>query len=860
MLTTWMSDGQYSPAACLIGSPVTVVQTSTRHPPSQFEDIISRHPPILESLLNQLPTSSILTLYHVSPYLKSFLSCYPIAWSHMSFRAMRPGRVVSRQTSPASDATGDLTTPQSKPFALDQLLVSVIVPFGTRLKSLDLDQTAVSGSALFSVVLPERREILEHLSVRGCKRVSLKYHIMPYLTLFSLQVFNWKPPPGVGGMGRVSRANRDHSALKSLYTFRCRHHRRRPYTPTSLSRQDSDAEPTHELIKICRKLGIWTDTTWCPTPAGRCLRRGEFSLGRSAPDARTEVWVVFDRLWRSDNRLGQGPSEGHHRHGEPVRLDGRLWEISEFGHDGEALAAPDRSEGKILPTHLRQSHTIFVDNVKCHICNAQIYERCEHCSVRMHCMGCRKTLCANCAFARPLPTSEGIKDNEEPFWWAPGQTRSPNLLMQEQLPTMNNMASFVPPPLKLQSCCMKPVFSNGGGVTFVGPGMTASVTSHLRTAPLPMGQGYEDPEFARIRRKPPVGTMKATLETACLCNLDKGPLQTLDWILRGPGNNDENPCPRNLCQECFSTSQWASVCVVCRERFCFAHDLRGLRMRVCGLKDLNVEKELAQRQEKREEFIAECLRLCETSEGGFKVADAVKLGKQEIIPQGSVSAFQKICETYHTWQDVLRRSSMVFFLEHVRILVTTSDESRGPLPLIDMLRWPKEISSELCNEIQKLLPLKQPRKGTSPGADEALDSTCPSSEQDSQSKHTSKLSGTKSPYLWQGCSKLMCPRWRSIGDSRPPCSPVIKQCTVCGVDVCPTCTTANLPCNCRYCEKHYMCPRCFPLLYHRCTKAAEEKVRKEKAIKQAMDTAIAEKSLEQAGEFLSMSFGELGQA
>ena len=114
-----------------------------------------------------------------------------------------------------------------------------------------------------------------------------------------------------------------------------------------------------------------------------------------------EVWVPFDRLWRSSNRIG--PVDGAGVLGDQ---DGRLWEISETGQDGEPLGTESgifKGEGKHVPAHLRQSHRMFVEEVKCAQCNDAILERCESCSVRMHCMGCRKTLCASCAFNRPIP-------------------------------------------------------------------------------------------------------------------------------------------------------------------------------------------------------------------------------------------------------------------------------------------------------------------------------------------------------------------------------------------------------------------------------------------------------------------------
>lgn len=229
-------------------SVANITEHSSQDEISVFESILARHPPIFESLLLHLPTSSILYLHQTSRFLRSFLQNYPLAWNYLSFRATSPGRIFSRQTSPASDASGETIAVQSKPYSLDQLLTNVVRPFGTRITSLTLDHTAVTGTPLMHLLFL-RRETLAHLSVRGCKQVSLKYHIVPTLNIFLLESSN-----------RCTQ--RQHLALKSLYVYRCRHHRRRPYTVASLARRDSDAQPTHETIKVCHILGIFTDTGW----------------------------------------------------------------------------------------------------------------------------------------------------------------------------------------------------------------------------------------------------------------------------------------------------------------------------------------------------------------------------------------------------------------------------------------------------------------------------------------------------------------------------------------------------------------------------------------------------------------------
>ena len=551
---------------------------------STFERVMSTHAPIFESFLLQAPTDTIFQLYHTSRYLRDFLRSYPTAWQYLSFRLPQPGTTV--QVRPTNPATQQSVPRQSRPYALDQLLLQVVVPFSPSLRSLDLDNTAVSGQNLTSTVLNMRRETLEHLSVRGCKNVSLKYHIIPYLMMFGLQYDAERASPGYSPPFK-------RLALKSLYTYRCRHHRRRPYLTSSLLRRDSDSEPTHELVKLCHKLGIWTDTAWCTTPAGRCYRRKGYVAMR-APQGTPEVWVVFDRLWRSRNCIGpSSDSLGEQRH------DGRLWEQDETGNSGEALGTVGgvRGEGKTVPTHLRRSHRAFVEHVKCDACGEDIHERCEQCSILMHCVGCRKTLCYSCAFDRPYQRPRRTSDEPtESFWWAPGATITP-CLMQEpnQNPSpanANNNPNAPPPPptyptLKFHWCCTEPVFTGGGGISL---GAVTREVDRVRAVPLPRKQGWEDPEFASNEWSKSFPKYAYGDPKRPDYSLEEGHAEMMRWLL-GPPDYEPSGYPRNLCQDCFESPQWKVHCKSCSRPLCMEHDLRGLRLGICGYRDLHAEKD-----------------------------------------------------------------------------------------------------------------------------------------------------------------------------------------------------------------------------------------------------------------------------
>lgn len=791
---------------------------------SKFEQILSTHPPVFESLLLQLPTSSILDLYHTSNYLRSLLQGYPTAWNHLSFRSFSPGRLASRQASPASDSSGESSAVQSKPYALDQLLMAIVLPFGTRLISLELDHTAVAGNTLTSIVLHSRRETLQHLSVRGCKQVSLKYNIMPFLTLFSLQ----KSASEIQSSGPVPGL-----ALRSLYTFRCRHHRRRPYTPASLLRKDSDSVHTHEFIKICYALGIWTDTAWCPTPGGRCLKRKDYSIGRGTPDARTEVWVVYDRLWRSGNRIGPAI---HSEVATSRSTKGQLWEDAESGYNGEPLGCEPQQghgEGKTRTTHLRQSHRKFIENIICQDCKAQIPERCEHCSIRMHCMGCRKTLCKDCAFSRPLPPAQtprssdsdseyGTKTPEELYWWAPGQMRNPNLMMQEFVPSTSAENSNIPnstvtPALKMQWCCLKPMFSNGGSITFVGPGMTGAAVNHVHTAPLPPGQGYEDAELSRLRQNDKESESGIECPVLPGCSPRLRHYQMLHWLLYGMGREDQNPCPRSLCHDCWQTPGWRAACQSCKEPFCFAHDLRGLSMRICGYKDLSTEKSFL------EEY-SNFKKVLEASERSTVALNTAR-EKTKCTIREYLNVLSKMPELSHSFKE-----KYAHLLESSPRAGSSKSVSSPEVLLSEAATELKETSYE--GELLSMLDLMMVTPISNIG-DESTE-----------------------PHLkasWLGCRSFLCPKYRTIGDHRPRCTAVAQQCTLCEVHVCPDCLAQHSRCDCAYCKDHYSCPNCVKTLGSLCKKAEEEEELRRKIKLEEEQHAKWEHQLKEANEMAELA-------
>ncbi|KAF8471778.1 hypothetical protein BDZ91DRAFT_846403 [Kalaharituber pfeilii] len=308
---------------------------------SPFELLLTIYTPILESLSNYLNTYEKLRLTHVSPHLRRLCHSYPSFWAHPDFH------LVVREGG-GYDSYGI-----GKVYNLDALLS--ILPLEGRLVSLNVDWTAITGHYLFKVV-DKCAATLQHLSVRGCRKVSIKHHIVPHFVhqhLIEPYTISSRPElAGTGSGGWGTKTERPHRALKSLHAWKARGVRRKAFL---IDRKEADGdEPTRYLTTLAAALDIFVDVGLCSTPKLRCPRRREITRR-----GREKYCVPFDRRWRETNTA-----------------------VTE-----------------LVPSLLKRGLGRDFD---CDGCGEPIGERCEACAVAMHCSNCAKTLCHSCSWTVPF--------------------------------------------------------------------------------------------------------------------------------------------------------------------------------------------------------------------------------------------------------------------------------------------------------------------------------------------------------------------------------------------------------------------------------------------------------------------------
>jgi hypothetical protein len=297
---------------------------------SSLELLLFIYNPILECLVSHLPTIDKISFTQTSRTLRYLLYNYSPFFAHLDFRL----RVV--------ETANHDEYPLGTVYNLDRLLQSL--PIDGRIVSLTLDWTAVSGSFLFSKILDRCQNTLEHLSVRGCRKVSIKHHIVPHFVYQS----------SISPLGDHANAQ-TRPALKSLYVYKARGVRRKPFL---IDRKPADGdEPSRYLTTLAAQLGIWLDLALCPTPKLRCPRRREI-LRRG----KENFCVPFDR------RRSMPSETSHPLSGFQERQLRRAWEEL-------------------------QSQII-----SCWNCDEPIPDRCEACVHQMTCSHCARPLCHNCSY------------------------------------------------------------------------------------------------------------------------------------------------------------------------------------------------------------------------------------------------------------------------------------------------------------------------------------------------------------------------------------------------------------------------------------------------------------------------------
>ena len=476
-----------------------------------------------------------------------------------------------------------------------------------------------------------------------------------------------------------------------------------------------------------------------------------------------------------------------------------------------------------MPAHSRQSHKTFVENVSCAQCNEEILERCESCSVRMHCMGCRKTLCASCAFNKPIPrkraktqhftnlyfgpgstvastinqvstgsnislqdqTSNAQLQQDDRFWWAPGATRSPNLMNEasqededsdsEDGGNLNHGLPLQPtnrdpPRLNMHWCCLEPIFSGGGGIAVLGTGLGGRGADKIRAAPLPRTKQFEDPDFSNQLR--PVDYIRELKNNGLYEYVLGEDVDLLSYLKQPSLELQAQTCPRGLCQDCYRSFRWKVTCRTCKNPICKEHDFRGLKFRKCGYRDMLTEREHVRAHTDPPRLVIPEFNPNRNIQQPSAGPPPFSQSSSSLVPQHEIGDQPHISQSQILVPLVPPTSVEMSATNSVASHTSNSDpfSNVAPMPFIPVSSSrPRSLSASGVRSRNVTFTSNSPRVGVVPNS---IANPLP----------LHRMAGMTRQ--WEGCGAYFCQYPRPVGDNRPQCPTILKECTECAVLVC----------------------------------------------------------------------------
>jgi len=445
-------------------------------------------------------------------------------------------------------------------------------------------------------------------------------------------------------------------------------------------------------------------------------------------------------------------------------------------------------------------------------------------------MGCRKTLCASCAFNRPLKKKKRVsvgtddgsieagmtrrkkKDQFNRYWWAPGANRSPNIMTdasedpdsddEARVPTRVNNNQQHPGPLKIKMywCCLEPLFSGGGGVAFVGPGLGGHGSERIRAVPLQQKKEYLDPDFHMDLLNCPDENFQK-FDDRLSSNVD-----ILPYLQQSNLDLQAKTCPRCLCSSCHTSFRWKVDCRACKRPICKEHDFRALKVRKCGYRDLPDEREYVRNPPKRAREEAS-----KDEDNWPRELDIPEFRLMKLRePSGSNSFGDEERRTRQSdTADSQEWSDAGSLGEGPSTRDPSSTPRATPTPYADRSssvasRGPgvaeEEVSTrlfftniDLAERAKIVAKSRPPVRGRSLSMSEVVNgkgkgkakAAVPQQHQlpVPMERRLLPCHGNH-PVQWKGCGSYFCQGSRSVGDTRPRCFATGKECAECGVFVC----------------------------------------------------------------------------
>ncbi len=246
----------------------------------------------------------------------------------------------------------------------------------------------------------------------------------------------------------------------------------------------------------------------------------------------------------------------------------------------------------------------------------------------------------------------------------------------------------------------------------------------------------------------------------------------LSYLKQDTLDLQQQTCPRGLCHDCYRSFRWKVSCRACKSPICKEHDFRALKVRKCGYRDLHTERE--------------------------HVRSHNDVPQRLVIPDFNPNK--------STGQDPERTPTASSHNDLYSTADNESESSETPMSQSQILVTPSTLSSvEMSattsfNSISTSEPFSlatslsyipvsssRPRSFSASGVRSRNSGSWSNSPRAPPSSITNPLPlpcNPRHPVQWEGCGAYFCQYPRPVGDNRPQCPALLKECSECAVLVC----------------------------------------------------------------------------
>lgn len=303
----------------------------------------------------------------------------------------------------------------------------------------------------------------------------------------------------------------------------------------------------------------------------------------------------------------------------------------------------------------------------------------------------------------------------------------------------------------------------------LGTGLGGRGADKIRAAPLPRIKKYEDPDFSNQLR--PVDYIRELKNNGLYEYVLGEDVDILQYLKQDSLELQQQTCPRGLCNDCYRSFRWKVSCRACKNPICKEHDFGALKVRKCGYRELHAEREhVRAHTEPPQRLMIPEFNPNRTSEDlertptALSQLDAASTADNESeSSEGTPMSLSQVLMAPTVPAEMTTASSFNLTATPDPFTLTTS------LSFVPVSSFrPRSLSASGVRSRNSVSWSNSPRGPPPTSISNPLPLPC----------------NPRHPVQWEGCGAYFCQYPRPVGDNRPQCPALLKECSECAVLVC----------------------------------------------------------------------------